>query len=132
LVKAKKADGDRREVVLNFDLQIVGEAGHENSRNLDLDLTTGGDEQVIELRDLECPYCNSVDVTVSLNLAGNDDRTLVVQRAPDRGKIKEIGALVVALCFLVLSIPEKTRPVAIPGLCLVGAYYFTRNTRKRR
>ena len=128
----KAERGRRTSTIINFDLRITSNEDHENQRNLDLDLAPYGDDKVIELRDPSFPYPEAEGVIVNVNLAVNDDSELVVQRKPERKNVKEIGALVVALFLLTLTIPERTRSAALPGLGLVGGYYFGRSALKRK
>jgi hypothetical protein len=129
VVRAKKADGDRS-LTISLDLHYPN-TDHERKRSLDLDLNIDGARQVVELRDVSCPSCKKNEESVEVNLA-EDDRSLVVQTPPEHVRIREIGALVVALLFLALTVPDKTRPVAVPGLALVAAYYYGRNSSKKR
>lgn len=129
MVRAKKVDGDRS-LTISFDLHYPSK-DHESNRSLDLDLESDGQRQVIELRDVSCPSCQETEGSVEINLA-EDDRISVVQQNPEQARIKEVGALIIALFFLALSVPDKTRPVSIPGLAFVGAYYYGIGTRKKR
>jgi hypothetical protein len=130
----KRAERGTSETKSKLGLRIVIEdaTGHEANRNHDLiDLTVFGDEPVVELRDSRVPSNEMVDFTVNINLANEDQPEVIRERSPEPKKVREIGALVVALFLLSLTIPEKTRPIAVPTLAVVSAYYFGRNTHKK-